>query len=195
MVAVPDDEQSFFAAKSSELIAKLLGTTGVKPDEYILDDDTLLEVAAFFLRDIYRIDQQQRGTVSIAKWAGYWAFWIRKLKPISMVAKDAYYKITVEDAVNINELIAIQFALEIVGEYRSEAKFEDRVMQACTLAAEDKCDGVECFWKHAEKYLNFGEEFFSEYIIYSMRNRTFGPHHFALLIENMIFASCRGLPD
>jgi hypothetical protein len=195
MVTVPDDEQEFFAAKSSEVIEQLLASKGVEESEYSLDDDVLLEIAAFFLRDIYRIDQQQRGTVSIAKWAGYWAFWIRKLKPISMTEIEQYSHITVEDAVNINELIAVQFALEIVGSYRADAKFEDRVMLACSKAQERQCNGVDCFWKHAEKYLNFGDEFFLKYILYSMRNRTFGPHHFALLIENIIFASCDGIED
>ena len=117
------------------------------------------------MRDIYRLDKQQRGTVSIAKWAGYWGFWIRKLKPIKMASLTEFKIINVKDAVAINEIVALQFALEIVAVHRSTGKLEDRVIAGCAKRRLNECDGIKCFWEHATKYLNFNDEFFSKYII------------------------------
>lgn len=198
MNSLPDSEVQFFADRSYRIISDVLESFGLTEADYELDKDILVELAEFFLRDIYRIDKQQRGSVSIAKWAGYWGFWIRKLKPISILdfkEGDAYPNLTHEDVVHINEIVALQFSLEIVAKYREVGALEDLVLKQCKQVESGDCDGVECFWKYASHYLNFGDEFYSKYLTYSMRNRTFGPHHFALLMENIIFASCRGLDD
>ncbi|MXQ07888.1 hypothetical protein GQ651_08520 [Alphaproteobacteria bacterium GH1-50] len=198
MNSLPTNEIGFFADRSYRIINEILASLSVEPNEASIDKDILLEVSEFFLRDIYRVDKQQRGSVSIAKWAGYWGFWIRKLKPVKMqtLEDDATYKtISIEDAVNINERVAFQFALEIVAGHRKYGGFQDHVYRNCSLAAAGECDGVDCFWKFALRYMNFEDEFFSNYITYSMRNRTFGPHHFALLLENIVFSSCRGLEE
>ena len=55
MIPVPDDELKFFSAKSFEIIKGLLDSMGVLESEVSLDDDLLLEVTSFFLRDIYRL--------------------------------------------------------------------------------------------------------------------------------------------
>jgi hypothetical protein len=158
-----------------------------------IDPELVEELTMFFLRDIYRIDQQQRGSVSLAKTTGYWAFWIRKLKPI----KDA--KLTKNSSFNkneltyVNEVVAIQFAMELVTEFRESGGFTDVVREECNRRDGEACNGVACFGKYVGNYLSFHDEFFKKYLTYSMRNRTFGPHHFAILIENIIYASCRKL--
>ncbi|MEO9517549.1 MAG: hypothetical protein ABJH45_10190 [Paracoccaceae bacterium] len=196
--SLPHNEVQYFSDRSFRIISSILVSLGVEEEECEVDKDILVEVAEFFLRDIYRIDKQQRGSVSIAKWAGYWAFWVRKLKPISMINLDEgeeYASLTREDAVHINEIVALQFSLEIVAKYRESGGLEDLVFRKCTKVEAKTCDGVDCFWRYATRYLNFADEFYSQYLTYSMRNRTFGPHHFALLLENIIFAACSGLED
>lgn len=155
-----------------------------------IDKHTLAEVSDFFLRDITRIDKQQRGSVSIAKWAGYWAFWLRKLKPITVTERPESSNLSKEDAVNINEIVAIQFAFEVVSQFRMSSQLQDHVSRKCKKHKRGACDGLSCFKNHVNKYVNFEDEFYYNYIIYSLRNRTFGPHHFALLLENIIYASC-----
>jgi len=196
MNSLPNNEVQFFADRSYRIINDILASLGLTEADFELDKDILVELAEFFLRDIYRIDKQQRGSVSIAKWAGYWAFWIRKLKPVSIKdfsEDDGHPNLTHEDVVHVNEIVALQFSLEIVAKYREFGTLEDLVFQKCKRVESGACDGVDCFWKYASHYLNFGEEFYSKYLTYSMRNRTFGPHHFALLLENIIFAACSGL--
>ena len=198
MNSLPHNEVQYFADRSYRIITDILESLGVTEAEHEIDRDILVEIAEFFLRDIYRIDKQQRGSVSIAKWAGYWAFWVRKLKPISManLADDVdYEKITHQDAVHINEIVSLHLALEIVAKYREFDGLEDIVGRNCRKVQNRECDGVVCFWKFATRYMNFHDEFYSKYLTYSMRNRTFGPHHFALLMENIIFSACSGLED
>ncbi|WP_373356941.1 hypothetical protein [Pseudoroseicyclus sp. CXY001] len=196
MDSLPSDEIKFFADRSYTILGEILSSLGVREIEVNIDREINSEVTEFFLRDIYRIDKQQRGSVSIAKWAGYWGFWVRKLKPIKLIrpsTERGFENISNNDAANINELVALHFALEIAAAHRRYGNFQDRVLENCSRAQNGLCDGVECFWKYAERYLNFSDEFFIKYITYSMRNRTFGPHHFALLVENMIFSACTGL--
>jgi len=125
--SLPHNEVQYFSDRSFRIISSILVSLGVEEEECEVDKDILVEVAEFFLRDIYRIDKQQRGSVSIAKWAGYWAFWVRKLKPISMINLDEgeeYASLTREDAVHINEIVALQFSLEIVAKYRESGGLE-----------------------------------------------------------------------
>jgi len=198
MGSLPHNEVQYFADRSYRIVSDILESLGVSETEHEIDRDILVEVAEFFLCDIYRIDKQQRGSVSIAKWAGYWAFWVRKLKPISMVNLDdevEYENISHQDAVHINEIVSLQLALEIVAKYREFDGLEDIVGRHCKKIQNGECDGVSCFWKFAIRYMNFSDEFYSKYLTYSMRNRTFGPHHYALLMENIIFSACTGLED
>ncbi len=198
MNLLPHNEVQYFADRSYRIITDILKSLGIAKAEHEIKRDILVEVAEFFLRDIYRIDKQQRGSVSIAKWAGYWAFWVRKLKPISMVNladNVEYKKISHRDAVHINEIVSLQLALEIVAKYREFEGLEDIVGRNCKKVQDRKCDGVDCFWKFATRYMNFHDEFYWKYLTYSMRNRTFGPHHFVFLMENIIFSACSGLED
>ena len=198
-VDVPIRQVEFLSKECSEVFQVILENLGISAD---VDLELVDELSAFFLRDIYRIDQQQRGEVSLAKYAGYWAFWVRKLKPISnpqYVSKDTEKRhITDRDLKSINEIVSLSFAIYLVNDSRMQAdklkpvrgQREDVVRRECARLEEGRCKGADCFKAHTERYITFNDGFFLQYITYSMRNRTFGPHHFALLIESLIFAAC-----
>jgi len=187
---VPDQQAAFLARHCLSIIGGILDDLGVTAD---INNDALLDCTEFFLRDIYRLDRQQRGSVSLAKYAGYWAFWIRKIKPLANANPTGETGFTNDDAIRINEIVAIRLALELVVVIREKGIFQDHVRENCLLVKSHQCNGVRCFLSFSKKYLEFNDEFYHKYLIYSMRHRTFGPHHFALLIENMVFAACEGI--
>ena len=179
MHSLPHNEIQYFADRSYRVVRGILASFGVEDGEAEVDRDILVEIAEFFLRDIYRIDKQQRGSVSIAKWAGYWAFWIRKLKPVSMaqIPGDQHYKsISIDDAVNINERVALQFAYEIVAEYRENVGLEDLVFSHCSKAKAGECNGVDCFWRPYRK-------------IHELRGRIFLKLHHILYEKPHVWSS------
>tara|TARA_R110002012_G_scaffold312190_1_gene522370 strand:- start:272 stop:907 length:636 start_codon:yes stop_codon:yes gene_type:complete len=198
-VDVPYKQIEFLSDECTEVFKVILENLGVSAD---IDADLVDELSAFFLRDIYRIDQQQRGSVSLAKYAGYWAFWVRKLKPVSNPKfasdnPDEQY-LTPRELKSINEIVSIYFAIELISDFRMRAEDlkpvrgqqEDVVLTKCKKLKAGHCKGSTCFKNYTEQYFTFNEGFFLQYITYSMRNRTFGPHHFALLIESLIYSAC-----
>ncbi|MCR8826968.1 hypothetical protein [Pseudosulfitobacter koreensis] len=192
---VPEKQVAFLSAEFELVCYAILKDLGVKAK---VDGKIVSQLTAFFLRDIYRIDQQQRGSVSLAKHAGYWAFWVRKLKPISDAKLEGPDYLSEDELEFVNEIVAIYFAIHLVLENRSRepdithvrGQQSDMVRSRCSKLRPQRCKGSTCFATYVKGYLNFNEGFFLKYITYSMRNRTFGPHHFALLIEGLIYSSC-----
>jgi len=68
---VPPNQVIFLKNVALRFIRPILGSLGVNAT---IDENLLEDVAAFFLRDIYRIDRQQKESISAAKFAGYWGF-------------------------------------------------------------------------------------------------------------------------
>lgn len=185
-----------------------------------LCSNTLYNAAKYCLRDLYRIDAQQNSSITISKFAGYWGFWVRKLKPLSSayflpeLSEDGTYspenlgedgelstdykqKNVVE---NVNEIIALELAVNLIIELRKSAEgidpkfaFEDKVRDACTAIPGGKCNKVDCFMEYTKNYLFFDQNYHFDYITYSMRHRTFGPHHFVMLMDQMLYSSCTRL--
>jgi len=182
---LPEEQVAFLTQRARRLISLILSQENIEAN---ISTEVLTSVTTFFLRDIYRIDEQQRGDISLAKFAGYWGFWIRKLKPIS----DAKDKEEDQNGVyhDINELVAIQFAVDIIVLLRAANPFNDNVWQTCDDDDKLKCNGVQCFKEYTLNYFGFHTNFFQNYITYSMRNRTFGPHHFSLMMESLMYSAC-----
>lgn len=191
---VPEKQVAFLATECELVFKAILSDLGVKAK---VDSKIVRQLTAFFLRDIYRIDQQQRGSVSLAKHSGYWGFWVRKLKPISGAVLDGDF-LSEEELEFINEIVAVYFSIELVKENRARelkvtqlpGEQRDMVRVKCSERRPQHCKGTACFENYVKEYLNFNKRFFLNYITYSMRNRTFGPHHFALLIEGLIYSAC-----
>jgi hypothetical protein len=184
---VPDKQVAFLAAECEIVCNSILKDLDIEAE---VDNHIVNQLTTFFLRDIYRIDQQQRGSVSLAKHAGYWAFWIRKLKPISKAVASENSYLSKDEIESINEVVAVFFAIQLVVEMRQSGSGGDIVRRKCLSDKANPCDGIVCFEKYITDYLDFENRFFLKTLAYSMRNRTFGPHHFALLIEGLIYSSC-----
>lgn len=185
---VPRKQVAFLAAECEAVCGGILKDLDISAD---LDPNIFRQLTTFFLRDIYRIDQQQRGSVSLAKHSGYWAFWIRKLKPISRPKMGANSFLDADDLDTINEVVAIFFAIQLVVEMRRSNQNTDMVRRECVrLQGADHCDGVDCFNRYIARYIKFEDKFFLKSLCYSMSKRTFGPHHFAFLVEGLVYSSC-----
>jgi hypothetical protein len=193
-VDVPSKQVAFLAAESEAVIETILDDLQVSAK---VDDGLLRQVTSYFLRDVYRLDQQQRGSVSLAKYAGYWGFWVRKLKPISSPMLQGDF-LTKDELEFINEIVSVYLAVQLVMDWRQREGmvqgsrgYESEIVRSqCSELNPGNCDGVVCFERFVGGYLHFHKKFFMNYITYSMRNRTFGPHHFALLMEGLIYAAC-----
>lgn len=155
---------------------------------YVLSRPILFEATYYFLRDINRIRAQQGDQVTAAKFAGYLGFWIRKLRPLSM----AFFVEETEpesEIVHFNELVGLNLALVYLiedGKGGGELAF-DPIRNSCDNA---ECDGRQCLVKYVNLYLSLSSNY--DYIIYSMRHRTFGPHHLVSILEHLVFGACVG---
>lgn len=155
-----------------------------------LSQPILFEAAYYFLRDINRIRAQQGDKVTAAKFAGYLGFWIRKLKPLSMAFEEAEDDPGAE-IVYLNELVGLQLALNYLiedGKGKNEKLAFDPIRYRCE---EIDCDGRKCLRDYIRMYLSLTTNY--DYIIYSMRHRTFGPHHLVSILEHLVFGACTGI--
>lgn len=137
--------------------------------KFDLSRPILFEVSYYFLRDINRIRAQQGDQVTAAKFAGYLGFWIRKLKPLSMVFQNGDDDLASE-IVYLNELVGLQLALNYLiedGKGQDEKLAFDPIRRTC---AEVDCDGRRCLSEYINLYLSLTTNY--DYIIYSMRHRT-----------------------
>lgn len=181
------EEVRALAEYGHRLIMRYLDAIGVSAP---ISMKTMVELAYFCYRDIYRIKIQQDDHVTAAKFAGYLGFWIRKLKPISRAFRiDADIDDPNAEIVEINELAALQIAINVLiedGKGGAETQLHDPVRRNCQ---DNTCDGKVCLTEYIRLY--FGLETNSDYIIYSMRHRTFGPHHLVTNLEHLVFGACR----
>lgn len=182
---VPEQQVTALSTLASKIINDILKRENVSAD---LNPNAMFDVSKFFLRDIYRLDAQQSGSVSIAKFAGYFGFWIRKLKPIEN-AFTGTQNGSSKPVVDVNELVALNVGIAIIEEFRRAGVFTDYVGEKCPYTNE--CNKTDCFLRFAKRYFDFEDGYHKEYIMYSMRHRTFGPHHFAILFEQLLFSSCK----
>lgn len=182
---LPKTQIAYLTKKSLIILNSIIENEGYEAQ---ISKKVLTQATSYFLRDIYRLDEQQRGAVSLAKFAGYWGFWIRKLKPISPGRlKDNPES---EEYPELNELAAINFAVEIIQLLRQSERFEDFVWRECREDNAQSCNGIVCFSMHVSTFFKANEGFFLDYIKHSLRVRTFGPHHFSLVLEQLIYSSC-----
>ncbi len=185
------------AAATEVFIKEYLGELGV---EFELSRKTLIETAFFFYRDLYRIRAHQSDQITAGKFAGYLGFWIRKLKPISRAFAIGVNKSDDNlEILEINEFIGLQFAMNLLvedGKGFADDQLHDPIRRNCT---DETCDGKSCLLEYFQAYVALPANV--DYIIYSMRHRTFGPHHLVTILEHLVFGACRSarakelLPD
>jgi hypothetical protein len=191
-----DQERARSAGKISALteavIRRLMSERGFDKDDYVLSEQRVREIGVLAGLDLERLSRNQDDDTSITKIAGYWAFWIRKLAPI-IFARDVYRNRgtagpldTLDD---INERVALSFAVSLIKGPAAAQGFGglDPYRVHCLHTSCDRSACIEGFMTYvfAEH-----ERHFEKYVIHCMRHKTFGPHNFVLLLEQLILGSC-----
>lgn len=83
----------------------------------------------------------------------------------------------------INERVALEISVRLLIDLIDN--FPDNIRDGCT-----GCDGKRCVEEYSTAYFAFDDRYFEKYMIYSMRHRTFGPHHFTAILDSLVFAAC-----
>lgn len=159
---------------------------------YDLSPSRLTQLAVRLTRDLARIKAAQGDQICLTKVAGYWAFWIRKVKPIVVAYDSAHVGAASRDSsaeiADINEKIALEFAVSYIQDHgRDPSRSFDPFRGDCT---ETSCDGKVCVRDLAQHTLHTHGNLFSNYVVHAMRFRTFGPHHFVMFLDQLLIASC-----
>ncbi len=189
------------AARTSLLVNNICEDMGLAVE---ISPAKIFDLAHAFTKDLNRIVSNQlhknkSDGVSIYKYAGYWAFWIRKTKPITYAVKKSNLQIKPsgeygssdfqDELLDINERVALEIALSLIVLSRKENLIEaDTVRFQCSK--KEICDGSQCLIKYWRELFNFNEKGVLNYLIYSMRYRTFGPHHFVLMLQIISHGAC-----
>jgi hypothetical protein len=172
------------AAATQANIEFILDTKGIT--DFQISKGRVRNISFYLLRDILRIGDRQDDEISATKFAGYWAFWIRKIKPILYANKIENERSTEIEEVNEKVCLLLAFAL-LESQGKGEGEFlHDSVRSVC----HKPCDGANCFQSYANYFFSESNKSVHEYITYSMAYRTFGPHHMTMLLDQMVFASC-----
>jgi hypothetical protein len=190
--SVSDEDTATIAAATKALIIEIAARLRV---DCTVSDNAIIDLARFFLRDIQRIKEQQKDKVSSIKFAGYWGFWIRKLKPLSRAFK-AGDDITdpKNEIITINEVVALEVSLSFLLRISQFAQHDiviDVVRGACSKKNARTCNGSDCLRQATRDFMIFKNALNLKYLIHSMRHRTFGPHHFVTNLDHLVFSACR----
>jgi hypothetical protein len=158
--------------------------------DYRISKRRVRDLSFYFLRDILRIADRQSDEISATKFAGYWAFWIRKVKPILFCNSktDAKHGEALE-ITEVNERVCFELALSFLqSQGRGDGDLlHDGIRSSCAKP----CDGSICFKRYTSDFFGPQSKSISDYVIYSMAYRTFGPHHMTMILDQLILGSCR----
>lgn len=176
---LPPEYQDKIAAATHKSLEEILTALGVA--SYEISEAKVAEVAECLLKDLQRLAIPQVDEIADTKFAAYWAFWVRKIKPIHFAWRDEAKTVELTDA---NERAALELAVATV---KRSGKHPDCIVRG---KCEIDCDGADCVTRYTNKYFSVNGNQYSEYIIYSMGKRTFGPHHLCAVLDAILFAAC-----
>lgn len=191
-----DKERAEIAGRISGLtevvLRRLMEENGFKPNDYVLSHQRVREVGVLAGLDLERLSRNQNDDTSITKIAGYWSFWIRKLAPIiyardlSRPPSSGAVMDTLDD---INERAALNFAVSLTSDPTTNAEFGglDPYRMHC---GHTPCDRRTCIERFMQYAFAEHDRHFERYVIHCMRHKTFGPHNFVVLLEQLILGAC-----
>jgi hypothetical protein len=189
---VADEDVAAIAAATETLLLEVSAKLSVACD---VSKKTVFGVSRYFLRDINRIRDRQDGSISSIKFAGYWGFWIRKLKPLSKAYRfDADKNDPNNKIIEINELVALEISVAFllrIGVFAEIGVVIDLMRGNCARRLDNQCDGAACVMQSAIDFKKFNNALNLRYIVYSMRHRTFGPHHLVTNLDHIVFGACK----
>jgi hypothetical protein len=186
----PEKIVNLYAAITHKVIDRIMIAMG--DFDYEISPLRVADVSFYFMRDIYRLNDRQGGTITATKFAGYWAFWIRKVKPVLFAYDRSHSSYSTSKAAaeiaEINERLAFELAVSfLAGEGKGT---DDSLHDQVRLECKKVCDGSTCLHSYTKKFFSHHGGRMQEYLIYSMAYRTFGPHHMTMILDQMIFGSC-----
>jgi hypothetical protein len=139
------------------------GVTSCNNSNILMND-----VAYNCSKDLEKIAIYQKDSVDQLKTFGYFGFWIRKIKPIEQAAKGSS-------------------PFKEVNEYLSVWVIGSLVTRHCKLMAKKdpsrRAEAAASIYA-IEKLINDSKRL--EYLVHCMRSRTFGPHHYVILLQQTI---------
>lgn len=128
------------------------------------------EVANNASKDLEKLALYQEDSIDPLKQMGYAAFWIRKIKPLDqseVQGKAAYV------AREINERLSIWLACEALRSHWTKVAKADSKESGRSKAISSRIDS----------YLADADSM--GYLVHCMRSRTFGPHHYVMMLNNL----------
>lgn len=136
-------------------------------DSHFPSDILLNEVAFNCAKDLEKIAIYQEDQVDELKTIGYFGFWIRKIKPIEQATRGG------KAFKEVNEYLSIWVIVSLLSRYYVKKMALDKNYRekarvgifALTRLVQDK------------KRL--------EYLVHCMRSRTFGPHHYVIMLQQI----------
>jgi hypothetical protein len=155
------------------------------------------DLALHLREDIRRQAVWDTKGIRPAKYAAYLAFWIRKIKPISLAFDAGLYvrynrsPPRMAEIVDINEKVAIRLAFDYISKFNEKNKL--------TVHKVESGHCGDCVIEYnKEKYKRIMNDFcyqklandgkcVLETLISDMRYRTFGPHHLVHLFDQFVF--------
>lgn len=144
-------------------VLKHYGVTVFSQSNILMND-----VAYNCAKDLEKIAIYQKDKVNQLKTFGYFGFWVRKIKPIEQASRNSSaFK-------EVNEYLSIWVICSLVTRhYKLIAKKDkSRTKEAgAAIAAVDKM---------------ISDSKRMEYLVHCMRSRTFGPHHYVIILQQMI---------
>lgn len=191
------------AAELADLTQKILinaqassGQILFNPETF-LSDDRIFEVAKYALRDLQRIEYDQKNRVAISKYAAYVGFWFAKLKPINTV-----YLVSdgtepgereIED---INERVVltlidrILLKIAYVDPDVVPAIWKNCEIKACSREFSGHHVAGACYFAKNRRFLTGFEGRHSDYIVYCLRFRSVSPYFLVNYIDQSLQLSC-----
>ncbi|OAN56863.1 hypothetical protein [Magnetospirillum moscoviense] len=160
-----DDLAALISDKLERVVPRVLAKYGVEWHE--VEPGWFDEVAANTAKDLEKLAVYQNEAVDPHKQIGYAAFWIRKLKPIKIAHTNDKKPFAC-----VNEHLSLWLACEQLVSHM-DAVVADRGDQALKLR-DEVVSRIHRFLKDAKGI---------SYIVHCMRSRTFGPHHYVILLR------------
>lgn len=167
-----------------------------------IDIEICQDIDDHWERDIKKLESAQQSGIAIEKLIGYYAFWVRKLQPVTKAHPFVENKnggiIVIEEKNNthINELVAIYLIKILAIKYFNDKISEKKVLKTKNFASDVKeyeqyIEGVEKHFDDLFSSINSPELYrsFLNVCLYDMRYRTFGPHHFTHAVRFLMFNS------
>jgi hypothetical protein len=147
------------------IVNGILKTRGLEVNGF--DREGIAEVAMESTRDHQRLLIYQSGKVDTVKFAAYVSFWFRKVQPLWRGCKAGSSATTKPRIKDINERVALYLLADLI-----------EIL--------DKGFASEIAQVRKQKFEAFFETKEFDYVVKSMRHRTFGPHHLVILANSLL---------